>query len=77
VAAASILAHYTARGAGAMAVQSHADVSELRRRVTTKGGTTEAALNQFIAANFQQMIDSAVEAATRRGQELANEGDAK
>ena len=77
VATASKLALYTARGAGAMAVQSHADVSELRRRVTTKGGTTEAALNQFIAANFQQMIDSAVEAATRRGQELANEGDAK
>ncbi len=73
---ASKLALYTARGAGALAVLSDADVSELRRRVTTKGGTTEAALDQFMAADFAQMVDSAIEAATRRGQELADEGTA-
>jgi pyrroline-5-carboxylate reductase len=68
------LALHTAQGAGAMAVQSDVDVSELRRRVATKGGTTEAALNQFKAADFAQTVDSAVEAATRRGQELADQG---
>ena len=68
------LALHTAQGAGAMAVQSDVDVSELRRRVATKGGTTEAALNQFKASDFAQMVDSAVEAATRRGQELADRG---
>jgi pyrroline-5-carboxylate reductase len=68
------LALHTAQGAGAMAVQSDVDVSELRRRVATKGGTTEAALNQFKAANFAQTVDAAVEAATRRGQELAEQG---
>ncbi len=68
------LALHTAQGAGAMAVQSDVDVSELRRRVATKGGTTEAALNQFMAADFAQIVDSAVAAATRRGQELAIEG---
>jgi len=71
---ASKLALFTARGAGALAVLSDADVSELRRRVTTKGGTTEAAVDQFIAANFNQTVDSAVEAATIRGQELAKQG---
>ena len=68
------LALHTAQGAGAMAVQSDVDVSELRRRVATKGGTTEAALNQFKAADFAQTVDSAVDAATRRGQELAEQG---
>jgi pyrroline-5-carboxylate reductase len=71
---ASKLALFTARGAGALAVLSDADVSELRDRVTTKGGTTEAALKQFIAADFEQIVDSAVEAATRRSQALATEG---
>ncbi len=68
------LALHTAQGAGTMAVQSDVDVAELRRRVATKGGTTEAALNQFKAANFTQIVDSAVEAATRRGRELADQG---
>jgi len=71
---ASKLALHTAQGAGAMAVQSDLDVAELRRRVTTKGGTTEAALNQFKAGDFVQLVDSAVAAATRRCHELANEG---
>jgi pyrroline-5-carboxylate reductase len=69
------LALHTAQGAGAMAVQSDVDVSVLRSRVATKGGTTEAALNQFIAADFEQIVDAAVAAATRRGQELSKQGN--
>jgi pyrroline-5-carboxylate reductase len=68
------LALHTAYGASAMAVQSEVDVIELRERVTTPGGTTEAAMKQFNAGHFEQLIDSAVEAATRRGQELAESG---
>ena len=68
------LALHTAHGASAMAVQSEADVSELRQRVTTKGGTTEAAMEQLNAGHFEQLIDSAITAATRRGKELANDG---
>ena len=71
---ASKLALYTAQGAGAMAVQSDMDVSELRRQVTTEGGTTAAALDLFEAADFALTIDTAVEAATQRSQELAKEG---
>jgi len=65
------LALHTAYGASAMAVQSDADVIELRQRVTTKGGTTEAALEQLDAGNFEQLVDKAITAATRRGQQLA------
>ena len=68
------LALHTAHGACAMAVQSDLDVAELRLRVTTPGGTTEAAIAQLDAGNFEELIDSAITAATRRGQELADDG---
>ena len=68
------LALYTAYGSSTMAVQSDFDVTELRRQVTTRGGTTEAALAQLDAGHFEQLIDSAIEAATLRGQELSGEG---
>jgi len=68
------LALHTAYGASAMAVQSDIDVIDLRQRVTTKGGTTEAALEQLNAGHFEQLIDTAITAATRRGQELAEDG---
>jgi pyrroline-5-carboxylate reductase len=68
------LALHTAYGASTMAVRSDVDVTELRQRVTTKGGTTEAAMEQLDAGQFVQLIDSAIEAATKRGQELAGHG---
>lgn len=68
------LALYTAYGASTMAVQSDVDITRLRLNVTTKGGTTEAAMEQLQAGHFEQLIDAAVTAATRRGQELANDG---
>ena len=68
------LALHTAHGACAMAVQSDLDVAELRQQVTTPGGTTEAAIAQLDDGNFEELIDSAITAATRRGQELADDG---
>jgi pyrroline-5-carboxylate reductase len=70
------LALHTAYGASTMAVRSDVDVTELRQRVTTKGGTTEAAMEQLDAGQFVQLIDSAIAAATKRGQELAGHGAA-
>lgn len=67
------LALYTAYGASTMAVKSQADVTELRKRVTTKGGTTEAAMNVFEAGHFPELVNEAIAAATRRGQELSDE----
>ena len=68
------LALHTAHGASAMAVQSDLDVTELRQRVTTRGGTTEAAMEILDAGHFEELIDAAIAAATLRGQELAEDG---
>jgi pyrroline-5-carboxylate reductase len=68
------LALYTAYGASTMAVQSEVDVTELRQRVTTAGGTTEAAMELLDAGHFEQLIDAAITAATDRGPELASKG---
>ena len=44
---------------------------ELRRKVTSPGGTTEAALAVLGERNFDEMVAAAVEAATRRGRALS------
>lgn len=67
------LAAYTAFGAGAMVIQSDADVAELRRQVTSPGGTTQAALEALESGVFSQVVHSAVEAASRKSRELAND----
>lgn len=64
------LARHTAIGAGRMLAESELDAAELRRRVTSPGGTTEAALRHFAAAKLAKMIEQAVDAAVKRGQEL-------
>jgi pyrroline-5-carboxylate reductase len=69
---AAALALHTARGAGELAMQSDTDIASLRRAVTTPGGTTEAALDQFRARGFKQTVYDAVQAATERGRELAS-----
>ncbi len=71
------LAVHTAYGAGAMAMQSNVDVSELRKRVTSPGGTTRAALDSFESDDFKQVVFRAVRAATKRGEELAANGEIK
>jgi pyrroline-5-carboxylate reductase len=45
--------------------------AELRRRVTSPGGTTQAALDRLAADDFAAIVARALAAATRRGQELA------
>ena len=48
-----------------------ADPVELRRRVTSPGGTTEAALNVLEGHNVKNQIVTAISAATRRSKELS------
>ncbi len=74
--AANTLATHTAHGAGVMTLEGGADVAELRRRVTSPGGTTQAALETLGAGGFSALVADAVRAATRRGRELSGEGDA-
>lgn len=58
-------------GAGQLAHASDGDVARLRAEVTSKGGTTEAALRTFSAANLEDIVRRAVEAASTRSRELA------
>jgi pyrroline-5-carboxylate reductase len=65
------LAVATAYGSGKMARDTGAPPAELREQVTSKGGTTAAALAVFEAGGFRQLVDTAVAAANRRAVELA------
>lgn len=64
---------FTALGAAEMAVQSDVDVAELRRRVTSPGGTTEQAIGSFTADQLPQSIGRGMLAAARRAAELADQ----
>ncbi len=63
----------TASGATKMAQVSDVDVAELRRRVTSPGGTTEAALGVFEQGSLGELFEKALQAAERRSRELALE----
>jgi len=64
------LALATVRGAAALAAQSGEDFKTLRTRVTSKGGTTEAALKVLKKKKWSQSLEQAVRAAAKKGQTL-------
>ena len=63
----------TALGAARMAHESDVSPAELRARVTSKGGTTAAALASFEANGFNEIVSEALRAAYNRSAELAEE----
>jgi pyrroline-5-carboxylate reductase len=63
----------TAFGAAQMARQSRDSLATLREQVTSKGGTTAAALAVLDAAGLRAIVAHAVAAADRRSAELAAE----
>ena len=63
----------TALGAAHMAVSSDVDAAELRRRVTSPAGTTEAAIKSFQANGFEAMVEKALGAAAHRSAEMAEQ----
>lgn len=67
------LAIATFTGAAQLAAQSNESVEVLRERVTSKGGTTYAALTSMQAAGVKEAIVAAVKAAAARGRELGTE----
>jgi pyrroline-5-carboxylate reductase len=69
--AARQLAVGTLQGAGALARLSDGDLGRLRAQVTSKGGTTEAALGVFAAADLPGIVERAMQAAAQRSRELA------
>ena len=74
-AVAAQLAHSTFIGAAQMARDAGEDVAVLRAQVTSKGGSTEAALAHLEAAGLGRIFQEALAAADRRaglrGEELA------
>jgi pyrroline-5-carboxylate reductase len=67
------LAMQTVLGAAQLAAQSDQPPGELRQQVTSKGGTTEAALAVFEQEKLAQRLRRALEAASRRGATLGDE----
>jgi len=68
---ARLLTIQTALGAARMAMESSHDPAELRKRVTSPGGTTESALRVLLEGDFAHLIEQAVRAAQTRSQELS------
>lgn len=68
---AHLLIVQTALGAAKLALESDDLPSELRQKVTSKGGTTEAALNVLTTGGLHDLFAQALKAATSRSRELA------
>ncbi len=64
------LARGTVTGAAALAAQDPAEAAELRRRVTSKGGTTAAGLAALMPG-LAPLLEETVKAAAARSRELA------
>ena len=65
-----LLALQTIAGAGKMLVESTDEPAELRRKVTSPGGTTQAAIETMESLNVSSAIRKAVVAAAERGRAL-------
>jgi pyrroline-5-carboxylate reductase len=63
----------TALGSSLIATGSEADPAELRRRVASPGGTTEAAIKAFQSGGFEALVETALTAADHRAAELAEQ----
>lgn len=68
---ARLLVLQTAFGAAKLALESSDDAATLRTRVTSKGGTTEAALNKLIGGGLTSLFEEAMVAAAIRSKELS------
>ncbi|RYZ71837.1 MAG: pyrroline-5-carboxylate reductase [Lysobacteraceae bacterium] len=73
--AASILVTQTLLGAARMLAESGEAPAELRRRVTSPNGTTQAAIEAFQAGGFEALVAAAIHAASERGRALSAAND--
>ncbi|HET7268722.1 MAG TPA: pyrroline-5-carboxylate reductase [Oleiagrimonas sp.] len=73
--AARHLAAQTCLGAGRMMIESGEAPAELRRRVTSPNGTTQAALDSLDDSDLRGIMARAMDAARERGAELAAAND--
>lgn len=67
------MATQTCVGAASMLANAKIDASQLRQQVTSKGGTTEAAIGALERAGFRSVMQQAMSAAAKRSAELGDE----
>jgi len=67
------LAQQTALGAARMSIEGEDDPATLRSKVTSKGGTTAAAIASFEQNQFNDIVEQALTAARDRATELADQ----
>ena len=67
------LAYATLEGATQLAHNSAEHASVLRERVTSKGGTTAAALEVMKEQGWQEILEKAIDAASQRGKAMGDE----
>jgi pyrroline-5-carboxylate reductase len=65
----------TLLGSARMLSEEHATPAELRRRVTSPQGTTEAAMHVLVDGGFPALVSCAIHAATERGRQLSGAND--
>ena len=63
----------TVNGAAKLATTSLESAAILRKKVTSEGGTTEAAIAHMLEENFIEIIQTGVNAAKKRGETLGDE----
>lgn len=68
---AAVMVNNTFLGASEMLVASDDTPTELRRRVTSPGGTTERAVTELAKGDLKALFDTATDAALARSKELA------
>lgn len=66
-----LLVQQTALGAANMVVENSVSIAQLRENVTSKGGTTQAALTSFNDNGLATLVENAMAAAVSRAQEMA------
>jgi len=65
----------TVLGAARMLTESGEPPAELRRRVTSPGGTTHAAVETFETGGLRELVDRAIANAAERGRQLSAAND--
>ena len=70
---ARLLIQQTALGAAKIAIEASESPAQLRKRVTSPGGTTQKALETFAAGNFDLLVSNALQAARDRSIEMSKE----
>lgn len=73
--AARALTNQTLLGAARMLSETAESAEVLRQRVTSPGGTTQAAIESFEAQGFRDIVNTAIDAATQRGRALSAAND--